>query len=374
MNNIVNHYQILEELSSILAEDVRRKNLIMLATLRVLIVSQTKKSPRKGNENVEELKMKINEYELNNNKLKQDHSTTLKLQYAKLEAAKQEIIKLKEQLKTKQVPGLTLPNSSLFRSKEPFKVSTSRSIVSPRRITELSNSILTPIQKGKTMKPSYITSKSFGNLLSKANAESKLSTLREDKSDAKSTEPKLLEPAKSTEPKLLEPSKSTELKLLESTPSSRHSFMENFDKSSGSNSPSPDFTPTRTEARNILPFSLDNKESVESKLHNVSQTDDDTFASANSSLQPDEKDKKKKKKKLQLWKSEASKLDLAPEKRATSFGLDDENINPLNYYQDENFNEDGDSPPKSSRKRKLDELSPAPETFKRKKKNIFTID
>lgn len=213
------------------------------------------------------------------------------------------------------------------------------------------------------MKPSYITSKSFGNLLSKANAESKLSTLREDKSDPKSTESKLLEPAKSTE-----------LKLLESTPSSRHSFMENFDKSSGSNSPSPDFTPTRTEARNILPFSLDNKESVESKLHNVSQTDDDTFASANSSLQPDEKDKKKKKKKLQLWKSEASKLDLAPEKRATSFGLDDENINPLNYYQDENFNEDGDSPPKSSRKRKLDELSPAPETFKRKKKNIFTID
>ncbi|ABN68666.2 predicted protein [Scheffersomyces stipitis CBS 6054] len=431
-----NHFRGHDELSEILHQDELRKSLIRLAVLRVVTLNRNKPKRAKTNEPDELVQMKkqLNEYELYTNKLKQESSTKLKLQEAKLESAQDEVAKLKLQLaaakeaaKDTSKPMFSVPSSSSFRPRinlnglsrpksatlssikkfplaRPTSVSSERNYLSPT-FNSINKSIyssdvstvLTPISNRTISKPrgKYITARNLHELgnspvTSKfgiSKPPTKLTTLTQ-KIEAQKDEN---EPPKTAEAETEAEigAKSATTSVLRSSPAktpSRKSFIENFDKSSGSSSPSPEFTPMRVSSdKTSAPVSRDIEETgfgngkvtrIE-KFDNTLQTDEDTFASANSTLvgnvSGDVLPEKKKTKKLQLWKSGATKVPLtAPGKKPHSLGLEDENLNSLNYYEDGNFATD-ESPPKPQHKRQL-ELSPVPEPAKRRKHNTFRID
>lgn len=94
----------------------------------------------------------------------------------------------------------------------------------------------------------------------------------------------------------------------------------------------------------------------------VTDTEDETFHSANNTLLGETK---KKRKKIQLVASEASTV-IVPQ--AQELGVDDENLNSLNYYNDENFKEDNSSPIRPGKRRHSPESEPAV-----KKRHVFKI-
>ncbi|KAK6459009.1 uncharacterized protein RJT20DRAFT_124139 [Scheffersomyces xylosifermentans] len=431
------HYDGDSELKSILNEEESRKSLIRLAVLKVVLLNRAKPKRSKTNESDEItiLKKQVNDYELSTNKLKQEHSTKYKLQEAKLESAKDEINKLKEQAKllTSQIqaqtnnqygtsqyhvptasefkPKISLsnlpkPNSSLgiqkFSLTKPTTAFSAKNYLSPTFNSinksvygsDTLGSVLTPLQSRVKGKPrgKYITSRTLHTLGSPTS--NRFNTLMGKASGAGavvSSDGKTAENVNNGSDKTITSNKEQTSTAFQPSPAktpSRQAFIDNFDNSSGSSSPSPDFTPTRLSSdKTTLPSTKDSAEddfatktSVQSKLESLTQTDDETFASANSTLlnsannSAAEIQVKKKTKKLQLWKSGASKVPLtAPERKSQSLGLEDENLNSLNYYEDGNFAND-ESPPKPSKKRIIEESSPEPSINKRRKHNVFKID
>ncbi|ODV79990.1 uncharacterized protein CANTADRAFT_33233, partial [Suhomyces tanzawaensis NRRL Y-17324] len=392
---VLGHYKLRDELAELQRQNDRRKHLVMLGIQKVVLLSQAPKKTAKGTNEATRLKTQVNDYELYTNKLKQEHSTKIKLQEAKLEALREENSKLKSQIKSLK--------DSVIYNRGPGNILSSRTIPSPFTLPKFSfkhdelnplgiakpilklDKILTPVApRVKKPKRTYITSKNinqFDLLMNPGSTLNKSEDILADllKTKDSSTEPPVLE---STSVKTSVPPSSSEGNTTKSTPlktPSRQSFIENFDKSSDSNSASPEFTPSRAKPQVGSLKRITSSAAVsEHKMTLFSVTEEDTFTSANSTMlgmKSDDETTKRRKKKLQLWKSNATKIDLAADKKSKSFGLEDENLNSLNYYQDENFAlNDGDSPLKSTKKRAAEDDPLPRENVKKKKRNIFKID
>ena len=117
------HYRIRNELKQIEYEDNARKNLIKLSILQVIANNhfksiqpvgrgrRAKKQPAKQLKPLSATNLtdeKLNEYEVHINELKLEHSTSSKLQEAKINALKEENLKLKSQVKDLRLSTKTI--------------------------------------------------------------------------------------------------------------------------------------------------------------------------------------------------------------------------------------------------------------------------
>lgn len=101
--SLLNHYRLRERIARLENEDELRKSSISRTAYQIIANSRIKEV----NNDDTDLTTKLNNYELYTNKLKQEHSTKLKLHDAKLEASKEEIENLKKQLKNLEPESLT---------------------------------------------------------------------------------------------------------------------------------------------------------------------------------------------------------------------------------------------------------------------------
>lgn len=360
---IYKHLETQNELRELENRDEKRKSLIRLAVLRVIALNKVAEHKPQTDE-MEHLVTKNHEYQVIIDKIKQEHSTKEKLQASKIETMKEEITKLKLQLKANTITpsassggyssGLqwlrnqeSLHSSTLnSRLKLKYNEGVSSSALSPTYPTSLQNVsdnssvILTPLRKKKFPIPTTKREYTNYNTLRKK-IEEKMNNPGTTIPLSKST------PIKDNTPEKLETRTNSFSKRAESTPISNKIEPER------------DISSANTSRNTSL----------------VSATDDDTFASANSSLgsvkSVESTKSEKKKKRLKLWKSEATKVTLESEKREND-NLDDVNMNSVAYYQDSNFLPES-SPSRKPQKRGSDEVTPAPSNVKRKK-NIFKID
>lgn len=435
------HHQRQLEIASIENENERRKNLIKMAVLKVFHVSKANvniptKTVNTPNARVEDLTRRNHEYELTINKLKQQITTKEKLQESKLEALREEITKFRQQLKEqppkqfqgptlsrfqpKLDPGMSRPSSAFSTS--PYVNKTmfnhggeGKSYLSPTInslnksvFSDSKSSILSPIQnKRKVLLPTKAKREytNYNSMKKQFQDSNRLEQTKETTPPPRTPDyggPVTRSVARQSSPAMTPPRSTTK--------------EMGGDRSSGSPAPPTlDFTPSKVPHNGKLfedhvrsldevinkSFTSVNNSEAESETPDANSTtieattispranrpvlpEDDALTSANSSIaNPMMKKDKKKKKKLKLWKSEVSRastsspVDKKHKSHSTALHLEDDDLNTLNYYQDENFlNENINITPKISKKRVLeDELAIDPPTFnKKKKKNVFKID
>lgn len=123
-SSLQDHLLVQREIQQLENDDEQRKNLIKLSILKMFHLS---KSINKGTSHtvdnstsastsrIEELTKKNHDYELTINKLKQLHTTKEKLQESKVESLREEIGKLKQQLKDQPRNNLHVPTLSQFQ-------------------------------------------------------------------------------------------------------------------------------------------------------------------------------------------------------------------------------------------------------------------
>ncbi|KAK6460065.1 hypothetical protein DFJ63DRAFT_259356 [Scheffersomyces coipomensis] len=371
-NLIAEHYEGREELERILVEDQERKSLIKLAVLQIVL-----KADKHKNVDTDSLKGKVDDYELTMNKLKQDHSTKLIGMEARLSLLVLENLSLKKKLEkqakdTAKRDVISNTDRSIGRS-ENYLLPTFNSI---NRSTISDGKILTPISKKRPPKRKYITSNVMHLMkspLTRIHTREKVT-------------PSILQNSDSSNGSRIVLSTASNPQSNDSAPSAK-AFVKDFDISSPSPSPSDPDSPNATPSKASINKSqvsetskTDITQSQDSQDSQIRLVADDTFTSANSSGASNQstfsgdESKKKKRKKLQLWKSERTKQSIPIEKRSHSLGLEDENVNSLNFYDDENFLND-DSPVKFGNKKRPAEQLPEEEMgHKKQKKNIFKID
>ncbi|EGW34236.1 uncharacterized protein SPAPADRAFT_59665, partial [Spathaspora passalidarum NRRL Y-27907] len=277
---IEGHYQIRNELDQLQYHDQQRKSLIRLAVLRVhallrhkhdIPVTKRKSgTPRKND--LEQLRAQLNEYELSINKLKQEHSTQLKLQQAKFDVLKEENSKLKSKLKSQPAQPVTRKFSGGRKPPSLFNITSnytaSPTFVNPAHIT-------TPTRKDGRQNRSFTATHTGLSPTPLAQRSLSLNITKTNDSPSK--------------------------------------FVDKFEKSVSPVS-SPDF-PHRTV--NEVPKSATTSLPSSADRINKTFTDDEAYVSANSSVSSMSREStaalednapKKKKKKLQLWKSKTAKI------------------------------------------------------------------
>lgn len=394
--SIARHYRTRNELLQVLQEDKNRTNLIKLSVLQIVTNNHFKygtdiNTPRKTRSgklrpdtitekdnkgktvNNKTHSEQVHEYEVTINKLKLEHTTTSKLQEAKIQSLKEENAKLKLQIKNNSSNHKTNINtsfSSIFTSsKSRPSILTSRNVkrssgttsrigLKSRSTTENSpvsfalnkpifEPVSTPVKKSKlTFSKSSKSINEFSP--TQAHSETTISTGGARSSSAVPSSP--------TRPS----------SLTTSTPSK---YMSTFDKSD--NSSSPEFSPNRSQnnTRNLV--------------NDVDNSETGGFVSANTNVENSENERSgdpkkniRKTRKLQLAKS--AKIErvrnASLDKKSSGIlahGLDDDELNPLKYYEDSNFKDVGLSPPT---KRKHSEPDNTRKLKVRKKKNIFSIE
>ncbi|KAK6205017.1 uncharacterized protein RJT21DRAFT_12556 [Scheffersomyces amazonensis] len=350
------HYDNREELLKILEDDHKRKESIKLAVLQIML-----NGGKKDVSANEDLSKKIDQYEVTINKLKQDHSTKVKLMEARLEAVTTENMRYRDRMKA-------IDQSS----SKGHQVSNLNTINRPKNV---SNNVLSPMGRHINPKRKYLTASIISvlrqqsmilddppphskahkieSLPSETDSQTQIDSSSQPNSQINSQPDIPNQNSSQTDPE-------SHPEPVLRTPSAK-AFVKGFDLSSTSDSDSGDVTPSKRKNSNI---SLSGDDTT-------TKSADNTFTSANSSVggtQSDDENKKKSKKKLQLWKSEITRPN---EKRSHSLGLEDENVNSLNYYEDNNFLGD-DSPAKNTQKRPVASNN-NDETTNKRKKNIFTI-
>ncbi|EMG48730.1 hypothetical protein G210_0649 [Candida maltosa Xu316] len=332
------HYSTRNELLQILHEDAQRKDLIKQAILQVVANSYfnpPKMSPRasralnRSSPKVSPTKSRAqptaeetNEFEVRINNLKLEHSTRSKLQETKIEALKDENIKLKEQIKSLREATIKAPPvNSIFISRQPTSSQTlwsktttlkSSSLFNPNSIFD---SVMTPIKK-----PGLKFNRSFKS--------------KSPQSDSTVT---MVNSAMPSSPSLGSSAPVT-------TPSK---FISNFERSENDGSSSPEFTPRRTS------------------------TIDKIKESSQQPGSPKNGDSKKKVTKLVLNKSTVT-TNTTTINGLAAHGLDDDDLNPLKFYEDSNFEHPKSSPTVS--KRHLDDDDDRPTKKPKKDKNVFSIE
>lgn len=327
---LLNHYDTKFELQAIEQEDQLRKKLISLAILKVITISQPP-TPQNNNinpnDNIEELTKKCHNYEIIINKLKQEWTTKEKVSESKIEKMKDDINKLKQQIKDNtsnptQNYNQTSLNSKRINNRNDFnsnrrltfatspylsRIMTSNSKGSSSNyLSPTANSInksifapdkrgsniLSPIQQRQITKPKptitrgkYNTFKLFGANLKKQTDEQQISDNPQSTPHKHSTphqqqyqqlKPAQLQLGKATA------SRASPGKSPGKTPS-RLSFVENFDNSDSPKSPSPEFTPTKRAPYGKLFDENKDQFSLDEVLNNsLSGINDDKDIDANS--------------------------------------------------------------------------------------------
>lgn len=398
--SIARHYRTRNELLQLLHEDKNRTSLIRLAVLQIVTNNHfkygtdinTPRRTRSGKLRPDTVTEKDNkgktvntksdseqarEYEVTLNKLKLEHTTTSKLQEAKIQSLKEENAKLKMQLKnnsSKNNASINTSFSSIFTSSKTRSsifttrnVKSSSSSVSKIGVRSKSNTENSPVSftlnkpifepASTPVKKSKLT---FPKSLKSINQLSFSQTYTEATTTSTSGVPSSSAvPSSPTRPS----------SLTASTPSK---YISAFDKSD--NSSSPEFSPNRSQ---------NNTKNLENDADNSESVETGGFVSANTSVgssdnesSGDPKKKVKTTRKLQLAKSAKMERtrNVSNDKKNNgklAHGLDDDELNPLKYYEDSNFKDIGLSPPT---KRKHNELDNTKKLKVRKKKNIFSID
>lgn len=318
------HYRLTQEIQNIEQENENRKRLIRLCVLKVLTLNQIPPPKTTGPASPENaLPEKLHEYELRISVLKQQLSTKEKVHEAQVDELKELVAHLQKQVEEKKDPKLRLGPKFLSpptSAGHPRSISVGNRPFSASLKSTFSQPFFSPVTKpnilGGKGNSFAATGKSPGfgaNFASQASW--KLSQTEDAKKDAFFSSPNT----------------STS---VESTPS-RNKLSETADD------PSANLT-----------------------LANLSHnTSDDTFVSANGSL--GQFTLKKKKKRIQLLSSEASRLMV--DNQGKGLHVEDEDLNSLNYYQDDNFKEDTTVSPVRT-KRPLEDAEEPP-----RKKHVFKI-
>lgn len=367
--NIAEHYERRRQIDVLEQEDSRRKQMIRLAITRVVSLSQTVSAPKTANENIEKLTQKCLNYELTINKLKQEWNTRDKLNEAKIDKLKEEVSKLKQKGKPSggsilagSSLGNGLPRTSLTYATSPYlsRAVGSKNFLSPtlnslNKSTNKNPMLVSPIgnRRGK-----YVTAKTMKNAIQKP------------------TNPVITPKEK---PKITNTEWNLSLTMNKSP--TRMSFVENFDLSDSNDDVlnifnEKDTTPTnkRTSTSVIGSAERDAPDANSTAIieetviiggsdrSGVSTDDEDVFASANSTLNSTTGAKRKHIKRLNLAGS------LIEGKRSVSRGLsvEQDGINSLDYYKDNNFTEGNEESPNFKRTVSGD--------FEKKKRRVFKIN
>lgn len=396
------HSEDTNVLHSIEAKDEDRKNLIKLAVLKLFHIEVFRKQnldghslSTKGTKTPNEVLLteKVHNYEVEINKMKQQFSTKEKLQESKMESLKDEITQLRRELKKEKSNGDLVPISTLgkiqtlaygIKSRNSFSTSPylnkalfgdqSSSRGSIKGTNKLFNQgetgILSPITRKVKVpksqaKREYINFNSMKKRFQEQQCQNTKTDSKEETADSEDKNEEISAVTKDgSSGKLFNDESSTLDEVIQYATPSRS--KEGASKSSPSAKRS-------IEASNS-----------QSKIHESSEPsnlEEDSFTSANASLDLEPKSKKKK---LKLWKNKASKVlqdssfalvESTP--RPKGLHLDDEALDSLKYYKDENFiGENAESTPKVSKKRQLNEANDDIDlpSSKKRKKHVFKID
>ncbi|CAK7899524.1 hypothetical protein CAAN3_04S06458 [[Candida] anglica] len=382
------------ELDQIVAKDTERKQLIRLAVVQALRLNGSINQKKNASREPTPTTISPNhEYELIINKLKQEHATKDKVFESKIETLKDELARLKQQIKeqnetvsavqsmtnynTKSRHSGNNINSSFSTSPYVSKLFNSKSYLSPTTnslnksisgststATSLADvsTILSPIQpKRKVNLAATKPKRSYFNFnhMKKFHEEAMALGISTD----------IEVPIKKGNDQKLNVRGASVSNAVDSS-----SILGSLETSEVVKTPSKQVQAANTSVTNVTNFLTDGDEEEEDG--------ETTFASANSTLNgqipsssSDEKGTKKKKK-LQLWKSEATKITPSEDVNNNSpnkgLNLEDEETNTLNYYQDSNFLEDTETPKKL--KRNARDRAASGRVTKKRKKNVFKID
>lgn len=450
--NIQEHYEKRRELDLLEQYDNTRKHLIRLAIMRVVALSGPKTSEPQVSDDLEQLINRCHNYELTINKLKQDWNTKEKLSESRIEKLKDDLAKARQQLKEKSSmssglgsglggagtgasTGLIKPRTD-FQSRTNFSFNTSpylkrpmgnRGFLSPTASSRNrgalgvgnrnNNSLFSPvIPKPGEKRGRYLTA-------SKIKQMNQIQGLGLNGSNMNTSNQQT---PKSGLNSRLNLDKAITNKVSPTKSPSRLSFIENFDKSDPSKSPSPDFTPTKTipskfslqASENILPDSFgktppssqsqsqsqqrereENEEpdanstalnddsragsprppgSQLTNLHGDQSSgvddDDDVFASANSSLgnssviSKGSQERAKGGGKTKLLNLAGSLKGNTQRTVSRGLNIEQDGVNSLDYYKDTNFTEGNDESPNQKRHQPIEARA-----IERKKKKVFKV-
>lgn len=411
------HFRLRRQLDLIEAESNTRNMLINLCTLKVLSLRKGVQTPPTPEKDANDVEKKLLDYELRVSVLKLQLSTKEKVHEAQIDELKDVVADLRKQL-NENVPrpkdrlggtgsvhssrtNILSPPSSSGRQMGGRSISAGSTFLSPSR------SVFTdqvPLgRKKRVLKLKDTTPIDFGISSILSQASLKLSdtkrgdrilvgnpTLREAAGEdmarddeAKEDEAKENEAKENdTESEKSDTNYTKENTQLENAMRAKTEPDKAEDKAVSKNHPQTQkdahkaletdvVSPESTQPDNpqpldehSMPEHIQPELSAEQTLlgTEVTDTEDETFHSANNSLLGEAK---KKRKKIHLVASEASTV-IVPQ--AKELGVDDENLNSLNYYNDENFKEDNSSPIRPGKRRHSPDTEPAA-----KKRHVFKI-
>lgn len=362
------HYTGARRIAEVEAADERRKTLISLAVLQLLTVRSDNAAV-----SVSELDVRIkslndlnHDHQLQLARLRHLSSTKEKLHEAKIEALLQENTRLKQALSL----NLKVPSTTSFQPRIALNI-TRPAAFGSSQLRNYSLPVLKSLTTGEGTDASIlspISRKRDGLQLLKGDLFSITNTQDVNVDDIADVKLKVSLTAASGR-----------------TVPSRTSSQQNPRSLEGPNAGTPHATPTKRggETSTSMLTDLDEPDANSTTLVTATSnnsgllSEDDTFASANSTLNGNTSLGsvlfKKKKKKMILSRTDAAKLPLADGKlkpQGKGLNIEDEDVNTLNYYDDENFKEDKSGLPVISRKRPLSLEVPEP----KRRKNVFTID
>lgn len=348
MDLLTEHERLQEQVGLIEAQDESRKNLIKLAVLRMLSLND---SPRPISTNEppptppapavpEGLSQKLHDYELRISVLKLQLSTKEKVHDAQVDELKELVALLQ-----KQLDEASHAQPKQRHVSNPVRAwSRSASILSPPsssgRSISLSSKLLSPGQSMFSMaSPVFARQKMAGG---KGNSFSDLAF--ESIASKASLKLSQTDEKKKSNAYFTSPNSSAE-----STPVKRPGSAT-------------ELIPDQSEDKTVSA-----PPEVVANLTNISVSDaDETFQSANLTLSESSANETKKKKKIQLLSSHATKIMLEL-LQGKGLDVEDEDLNSLNYYHDDNFQDDHSSPVRAT-KRKLEDAEEP-----QRKRHVFKI-
>lgn len=357
------HYRLKQQLSELEAENTSRNLLIHLCTLKVLALHQkdapqTQAAPNTDTKDLETEK-KLLDYELRVSVLKLQLSTKEKLHEAQIDELKDLVAELRKKLdeataaapKTRAVSG-----SSLAMSRSSILSPPNSSGRLGERSVSAGSTFLSPNQSMFSGASPIFKKKRSGNAapridfgVSSLVSQASLKLSQTEKKAGFSPANSSVESTPS-KPETDDAERGTGEEVAEDGQgTANREKHEQKGESRIQNSETADTEETNRQSEKLPESSM------------ATDTEDETFHSANNTLS-----ERKKKKKIQLLAAEASTT-IFPQ--ATDLGVEDEDMNSLNYYNDENFKEDTSSPLRPAKRKRESPESEAPQ----KKRHVFKI-
>lgn len=360
------HFRLQEQVRIIDRENESRKLLVRLAVLRLLSLNGANTSTQKphkdknqkqtappSQEAADNMSEKLRDYELRISVLKLQLSTKEKVHEAQIDELKDLAALLQKQLD--EANSINLERKTITSGKRWTKPMFMSPPSSSGRSVSLGSKFLSPnlsvfsaaspvFTKLKVIKGKGNSFSDFGSEPIAAKASLKLS-----QTEKKTPDVYFSSPTSSVE--------STPIKKAQSR--SRQSTVIPMEPGASAESAAPENN-NDDDARLVIPDANANLTSI-SESEEIYQTANATILEdgANSGI------KKTKKKKIQLLSANASKLVL---EQGRDPNMDEEDLNSLNYYHDDNFHDEHSSSIRPT-KRKVEESSEEPP----KKRHVFKI-